>query len=470
MKRPAWVLLLFFASPALANSLPIVSSFTSESSEVFLGQTIPLYAQASDPDGDLLTFIWTSSAGSITGSGPTASWTAPLLGGQYGVTVTATDTLGASASQSLVLWAVPAKYLFTIPGVGRAARVAVDVRGNIYATLPGQGEVRVFDSAGRPQGTIQTLWKPVGIAVDRGRLYIGDEGFRDVRVFDGNEILLMTLGSGRGEVTRPGAISVNPVSGLVYVSDGEEGLVKVFSPTTGELLFSFGRPADDEAMLMYPGGMAVDVSQGRLIVADFDASSLKVFDLGSGHFNRIFGPYTAPLYVPQVFGTPTPPQPSLSDSVPARFEGLAVGPRGWIFGVETTMSVVEVFDGDGNFLAVLGGEGDGLGRLQTPTDAAIDGQNRLVVADAGNSRIQVYGLAEYFSIHPGVVPPPITPHPTVQPPPEYHSPPQVKERAHPLGRTIGCSCSLAKDRGFDPFLNLLPWIMPGIVLVILRKT
>src|SRR5574341_1228627 len=132
MKRPARVVLLFFASPPPANSLPIVSSFTSESSEVFLGQTIPLYAQASDPDGDLLTFIWTSSGGSITGSGLTASWTAPLLGGQYGVTVTATDTLGASASQSLVLWAVPAKYLFTIPGVGRYARVAVDVLGNIY--------------------------------------------------------------------------------------------------------------------------------------------------------------------------------------------------------------------------------------------------------------------------------------------------------------------------------------------------
>lgn len=54
---------------------------------------------ASDPDGDPLTYTWTASEGSISGSGLTATWTRVAEGGQVQpgtVTVTVSDGRGGS--------------------------------------------------------------------------------------------------------------------------------------------------------------------------------------------------------------------------------------------------------------------------------------------------------------------------------------------------------------------------------------
>lgn len=452
----ATALLGVVASESWANVPPSISSIVPESQEVLLGQTVSVSAQVSDPDGDALSFFWSASGGTITGSGLFVSWTAPLLGGTYGITLTVTDASGAADTRSASLWAVPARYLFSIPAPGRPARVAADSDGNIFAVIPERAEVRLFSGTGAYQGVIQELWKPMGIAADKGRIYVGDEGFHEVRIFDYSGGLVMSMG--RDMVSRPVGIAVDPVSGLVYVSDSTEGMVRVFSSSTGDLLFSFGRPAEGDAMLLYPTGLAVDRARGKLLVADFDASSIKAYDLSDGQFRWIFGPYTAPMYADMAFGNPIPPQPSLSDAVPAKIGGLALNRQGWIFAAETVLSVIETFDADGNFAAVLGGEGDGPGQLKTPTDAVVDGQGRLVVADGGNSRIQVYGLAEYFQRNPSVAPSPMVP------PPSLVAPGQGRRTAGAVGRTIGCSCSLgAADTGNIP-VNALPWASLFVIL------
>lgn len=49
----------------------------------------------------------------------------------------------------------------------------------------------------------------------------------------------------------------------------------------------------------------------------------------------------------------------------------------------------QVFDRDGNFKFSFGSNGEGNGQFNAPTGVAIDEKGNMLVADWGNSRIQV---------------------------------------------------------------------------------
>jgi hypothetical protein len=55
---------------------------------------------AMDPDGDNLSYSWNGGGGTISGSGATVTWTAPLQVGSYEISVVVDDGRGASASDT----------------------------------------------------------------------------------------------------------------------------------------------------------------------------------------------------------------------------------------------------------------------------------------------------------------------------------------------------------------------------------
>jgi outer membrane protein OmpA-like peptidoglycan-associated protein len=59
--------------PPPANRAPSVS-LVSDRSEILPGENVTLRATASDPDGDPLTYAWSSTSGQVTGNGPTATF------------------------------------------------------------------------------------------------------------------------------------------------------------------------------------------------------------------------------------------------------------------------------------------------------------------------------------------------------------------------------------------------------------
>ena len=65
--------------------------------------TIQVTCTASDPDGDELSYEWSSSGGSITGTGPEVIWTAPEEAGIYDVTAVVKDGYGAEDMKSVIL-------------------------------------------------------------------------------------------------------------------------------------------------------------------------------------------------------------------------------------------------------------------------------------------------------------------------------------------------------------------------------
>ena len=52
---------------------------------------------------------------------------------------------------------------------------------------------------------------------------------------------------------------------------------------------------------------------------------------------------------------------------------------------------VKVYDAEGTFKFAFGSNGEGNGQFNAPTGVAIDSKGNILVADWGNSRIQVSG-------------------------------------------------------------------------------
>ena len=80
---------------------PPVAFCSADKSSVYaeLGESVAVRVQASDPDGDPLTYTWTASGGRVEGTGPEVRWnSAGTTPGIYGVTVRVDDGRGGTAS------------------------------------------------------------------------------------------------------------------------------------------------------------------------------------------------------------------------------------------------------------------------------------------------------------------------------------------------------------------------------------
>jgi outer membrane protein OmpA-like peptidoglycan-associated protein len=71
---------------------------------VEVGRTSTLTAEATDPDGDTLTYRWSAPAGTLQSPGDRQTlWTAPQQEGPVQATVTVNDGRGGTASNSVTL-------------------------------------------------------------------------------------------------------------------------------------------------------------------------------------------------------------------------------------------------------------------------------------------------------------------------------------------------------------------------------
>jgi len=80
-----------------ANESPAITSLVADADWILPLGSLQVACTASDPDGDNLTYEWTVTAGSISGTGAVVNWTAPQEVGIHNVTVVVKDGHGTSA-------------------------------------------------------------------------------------------------------------------------------------------------------------------------------------------------------------------------------------------------------------------------------------------------------------------------------------------------------------------------------------
>ncbi|HVL67357.1 MAG TPA: OmpA family protein [Vicinamibacterales bacterium] len=90
--------------PAAPENRPPTVRARCEPCTVEIGKTATVAADATDPDGDALTYRWSAAAGTLANpSDRQSSWTAPMQEGPVPVTVEVTDTRGARATDAVTI-------------------------------------------------------------------------------------------------------------------------------------------------------------------------------------------------------------------------------------------------------------------------------------------------------------------------------------------------------------------------------
>jgi hypothetical protein len=115
-----------------ANNPPTIASLTAGAEWTIPSGNVQVTCSASDTDGDELSYGWTASAGSISGTGAVVSWTAPQAVGTYNITVVVTDGYGGEAAGSVSLSVAPG-----IPPT--IEKLCVAPKGHIYLRESGAG-------------------------------------------------------------------------------------------------------------------------------------------------------------------------------------------------------------------------------------------------------------------------------------------------------------------------------------------
>jgi serine/threonine protein kinase/sugar lactone lactonase YvrE len=217
--------------------------------------------------------------------------------------------------------------------------------------------------------------KPSAISVDaRGRIYATDSSDHYVRIFDGQGKFTKELHNRMG---KDGGLSgvIADATGLLYVSDPDNGCVHVINAENGQWLRKVGSKGTADGQLQLPSGLALD-RFNMLYVVDYSTSKISVFSK-AGIFQRSFGGKGTGK---GLFNVP---------------RGIAIDRYDRLYVADSLNHRVQVFNTNGQYLYFFGGRGSESGKFIGPADLSIDPENNcLYVADRGNCRVQVFELIQ----------------------------------------------------------------------------
>ncbi|MFW6126378.1 MAG: DNRLRE domain-containing protein [Chloroflexota bacterium] len=109
-----------------ANNAPQISSVTCSPASVGKGGSTTVACEASDPDGDPLTYDWTATKGTFSGTGATVTWMAPNEDGAYTIRVTVSDGKGGTAEETCGISVAASLRQVNITSLPEGANVFVD--------------------------------------------------------------------------------------------------------------------------------------------------------------------------------------------------------------------------------------------------------------------------------------------------------------------------------------------------------
>ncbi|MDF1561761.1 MAG: hypothetical protein P1V51_01885 [Deltaproteobacteria bacterium] len=260
----------------------------------------------------------------------------------------------------------------------RPAGVAVDGRGTIVVSDPGQSALFIFETSLGKVRRIEAigthrLVSPMGVALDRqGRLLVTDSSLGLLARIDPG-------GEGEAEVLesfeRPTGVAVHPRTREIFVVDTLAHQVFVLGDDLN-LIRSFGSRGSEPGQLNFPTYLAFD-PDGDPWVVDAMNGRIQRFDL-EGAFLASVG------------------RPGDSAGTFAHPKGIAFDEEGHLFVADALFGNVQIFERDGTLLLYFAETGSGPAQLDLPSGIAVDGEGRIFIADSANQRVQIL---RYLEIH-----------------------------------------------------------------------
>ncbi len=267
--------------------------------------------------------------------------------------------------------------------------------GQIFVCDTMAGAIQIFDLAKkrarsvspRGEGRLQT---PINLTIDAdGTRYVADSGRNQVVILGKDDTYQGAIGT--KDEMRPTDVALT--ADRIYVADVKGHMVKVYSKADHKLLFNIPKEAKAEkGQLFSPTNLAID-DNGRLLVSDTGAFSVKVYDL-EGNYQRAIG------------------QQGVAPGLFARPKGIAVDRQHVLYVVDAATQVVQMFDPEGKLLMFFGQPGASTqGELYLPAGVTIDYDNLkyfqdevapgykldhliLVSSQFGYNKVSIYGFLQ----------------------------------------------------------------------------
>jgi PKD repeat protein len=325
----------------------------------------------------------------------------------------------------------------------RLADVAVDGSGSIWVVDQGAHHVVKFNSSGSRVSELGLTWNPgtgndrfnnpYSIAFDSvGNIYISDSGNHRIQVFNNSGVYSTTIGmtgvsgADNAHFNSPKHITVDSNNRL-YVADGNNHRVQVFDVSNLSAITYVatigvsGEFGSDNSHFNSPEGVAIDVTRGRIYVADVFNWRVQVFDYttrgylrtltGFGYIADVAVDSTGNLYVAEPWDSwcrvqqldsnlnyvrtyGTTGVPYLTNGSHYNFPmGLAVAPDGSIYIGEWDGRRVTKLNAAGVPQWIVGEAGvwgSDNEHFSVVGDVALDAAGRVYVDDVNNCRIQIY--------------------------------------------------------------------------------
>jgi DNA-binding beta-propeller fold protein YncE len=267
------------------------------------------------------------------------------------------------------------KMLFQL---GEPYGLAVDSKGNIYTADQKVGAVFIFNTETRDVDLIKNkvhghFVRIIGLAMDdNDRLFVSDPGLKHIMVFNAKHEAEDVITEG---LVNPGGMAIDVENRLLYVADIEQDQVLVYDADNLKLKRRIGTADTKHASnapgdFARPAGVAVD-HDGNLYVADTLNNRIEIFD-GDGKFIKTFGKAgDGPGYF-------------------ARPKGVAIDSDDHIWVTDGMQDRVQVFNQDAQLLITFGGHGLLPGMFQGLTGITIDKQNRVFTSEIFPGRLQQF--------------------------------------------------------------------------------
>lgn len=296
------------------------------------------------------------------------------------IAASASATPSASPVPILVIQGVPDSGPFHDP-----RGVAIDVsRGQIVLANTDDHAIEIFSYQGRRLARFQHRvrstdgsWQeglPRGVAVDAsGSILVADARASYVDVLDmrGRSVTRIPtpVPDGAGGLA---GVAVTSAGRILTAAPGTEGRVYVFGPDLAPL-YAWGEPGAGPGKLSGITGIA-GLPDGSIAVTCANTElGIQIFT-AEGTYLRGWGRHEL-----------GPGNVSLPSGITSTLDGHL-----WV--TDELRHHVQVFDSSGTFVSSFGGMGTGPGDFQYPSALASDGASRLVVAERGGGRFQLFRI------------------------------------------------------------------------------
>ncbi len=264
--------------------------------------------------------------------------------------------------------------------IGSPAAVAVDNSENIYVASSDHNRLYIYDKNGKQLKSLSGLANPISITVsDEKKIFIGNDGRKNVEVYSDNLTMLYKLGQGDGEFTQPNAIAVDG-NGNVYVADSKDNKIKIYN-ADGSYDFSFGIAGNSDGQFNFPSSIAISKATQELIIPDrplvqsrtglYHGARIQVFDM-NGNFRRKFASY------------------GQGDGMLIRPHAVNVDPGGRIYVTDVVEGIVQIFNSYGGFLKTIQNEDS---PMRQPLGVAISTNYTLVLACYSSRNVEMYRVS-----------------------------------------------------------------------------